>query len=105
MRWSNCAGLSSHPRRSGARRRVDRLCALATHPRRAAVCVRSRSLHAQLSGERPASAAGALVARVPLLAPRVAVLVIAQLLPEAELLLVQQLDAANPLRRLPEVEV
>src|SRR5207344_3651807 len=44
-------------------------------------------------------------ALVPLLAPRVTVVVIAGGLPEARLVLVQQLDPADPLRRLPEVEM
>ena len=45
------------------------------------------------------------VARVPLLEPWVAVVVVAVALPEARLVVVAQLQPAHPLRALPEVEV
>ena len=60
-----------------------------------------RSTSAALHARR----AGRSVPLVPLLAPWVAVVVVAELLPEAGLVLEQQLEAAHPLGRLPEVEV
>src|SRR5262249_61719024 len=46
-----------------------------------------------------------LVAGIALLVPGVAVVVVAERLPEAGLVLFQQPQAPNPLRALPEVEV
>src|SRR5207249_10233871 len=42
---------------------------------------------------------------VPLLAPRVSVVVVAEALPETRLVLVDQLEPAHPLRALPQVQV
>src|SRR6266545_4644278 len=47
----------------------------------------------------------ALVAPVPLLAPWIAVVVVAVLLPEARRVLGAQRQPAHPLRALPEIEV
>src|SRR6476646_2813697 len=44
-------------------------------------------------------------ALVPLLLPRVAAVVIAELLPEAGSVTIDETEAAHPLRALPEVEV
>src|SRR5690348_9584130 len=54
---------------------------------------------------RPRSRAASSVALIPLLFPRVAVVVVAVHLPEARLVVVAQLDPAHPLGALPEVEV
>ena len=43
--------------------------------------------------------------RIPLFAPRIAVVVVAAHFPESGLVLVHKRDAANPLGTLPEVEV
>ena len=54
---------------------------------------------------RAARSGGASIPLIPLFAPWVAVVVIAELLPEAGGVLQHQVDAANPLGRLPEVQV
>src|SRR3954471_23631413 len=56
-------------------------------------------------GRLPRSPAARSVAPVALLFPRVAVVVVAVVLPEARLVLGAQLEAAHPLGALPEVEV
>ena len=54
---------------------------------------------------RPARRGGPSIPLVPLLAPWVAVVVVAKLLPEAGGVLQHQVDAAHPLGGLPEVQV
>src|SRR3954451_2989303 len=54
---------------------------------------------------RPRFPAASSVAAVPLLFPRVTVVVVAVVLPEARLVGVAQLEAADPLGALPEVDV
>src|SRR5206468_940608 len=60
-----------------------------------------------IGGRSPSDGRGGSpsVTVVPLLQPRVAQLVVAALLPEPRLVVVEQPDAADPLRALPEVQV
>src|SRR5207248_9234057 len=98
---SSSAAPGSRPRRSGARRRAARLDGRATRGDRARCCVPCPS---RRGARRPGRAARS-VARVPLLSPRVAVVVVAVGLPEAGLVLLAQLEPAHPFGALPEVEV
>src|SRR6266571_3527341 len=83
-----------------AARRANSCAPCCTRPPRSA-----GHRHAAQPAGPPAIPAGRLVALVPLLAPRVTVVVIAGGLPEARLILCKQLDAAHPLGRFPEVQV
>jgi hypothetical protein len=63
-----------------------------------------------VSGRRSRTTAGRQVRRsfnplIPLLAPWVSVVVVAELLPEAGGIVKHQLDAADPLGRFPEIQV
>ncbi len=84
-RSSSCAGSSSRPARSAARRRAGRRGDRASRARRRPASARSESPRRPRPGSRPATRAGAgrSVALVPLLAPRVTVVVVAGGLPEA----------------------
>src|SRR5713101_9476604 len=87
--------------RSGGRRRAARPDAPASRalPGPAFVLARSR----QSAGSLDPGARS--VAAVPLLAPWVAIHVIAVGLPEAGLVLLHQLESAHPFRALPEIQV
>src|SRR5689334_13831787 len=120
MRWSRSAGPGSHPPRRAARRRAGRHGALATAARRGPVSAFVASPGAPTPPSRPATPIVAArtparlrsrrshhsrIAPVALLAPRVAAVVVAKLLPEARLIRRQQLKPTHPLRALPEVEM
>src|SRR6266568_9303240 len=101
MRLSNCVPPGSRLARSGAHRRAVQPDDPASQalPRPAFLLARSR----QPAWSLDPSARS--VAAVPLLAPWVAVHVIAVGLPEAGLVLRHKLQSAHPLRALPEIEM
>src|SRR5690349_11209780 len=101
MLWSSCAGRGTRPGRSGGRRHAARAGARASPARRAPGCAPSASPGGTRRGSPPARS----VALVPLLEPWVSVYVIAGRLPETRLVLLHHLQAVDPLRRLPEVQV
>jgi len=67
--------------------------------------MRSGSRHAARPEPLAAKRGVPSVSLIPLLAPWVAIVVVAELLPEPGRILQHQVDATNPLRRLPEVQV
>src|SRR6476659_6271623 len=101
MRSNSFAGPGTRLRQSAARRRAGRRCVRASRAGRARCSERRPSRGSTQRRERAATS----VARVPLFFPRVTVVLVAVALPEARLVLGPQLDAADPLRALPEVEV
>src|ERR1700675_3792387 len=70
-----------------------------------AVAMAAMVASCQRSLGSPAREGGVSVTGEALLAPRVAIDVIAAQLPEARLLLPRKLQAAHPFRRLPEIEM
>src|SRR5215475_15146079 len=92
---------STRRARSAARPRAGRPGARAIRGRRARSCARWRS---RRGGPLPCPPARS-VAPVPLLAPRVPVVVVAQALPEPRGVMVGQVDALKPFRGLPEIQM
>src|SRR4051812_36185547 len=108
MRSSTTAPPRSRLRRSGARRRAGRRGAPANRARRGSGSSRSASRAAigQRSRRAKSTARVAqLVAPIPLFLPRVTAVVVPVGLPEAGLVVVEELDTSHPLRALPEVKV
>src|SRR5919197_2560342 len=114
--WSSSAASGSHPPPSAARPRAGPHGGRATPGRRG----RASASWASPSGRRrrwrgatrspPRATArelarGSRVTAVPLLTPRVAVVVIAERLPESGLIALHEAQLPHPLRALPEVEV
>src|SRR6266581_2168478 len=104
-RANSCAPCCTRPPRSAGHRHAAQPGARASQLRRARAWRRLGFLRGGQPAGPPAIPAGRLVALVPLLAPRVTVVVIAGGLPEARLILCKQLDAAHPLGRFPEVQL
>ena len=101
-RSSTSAPPGSRPRPSAGRRRaVPARCPFQPSTSRTSVRVRGVSSTTSATRARRATS----VAPVPLLPPRIAVVVVAVALPEAGLVIVAQCQPAHPLRALPEVEV
>jgi hypothetical protein len=99
-RPSSCAGSSSRRRRSGARRRAGQAGGRASSARPGPGFVRWPTRRGRPPLGRPARS----VAPVPLLAPWVTVVVVAQALPKPRLVLVEQPDPADPLGAFCTVE-
>src|SRR4051812_38377986 len=101
MRSSSCAVPGSRPRQRAARPRAGLQTAVASRKLRArgSWCVHCPSQ------PRLRVRAATSVARVPLLLPWVAVVVVPVGLPEPGLVVQAQLDPSQPLRALPEVEM
>src|ERR687897_1552084 len=104
MRSSSSAASSSRPRRSAARRRADPPGEWASPGRRAAASPPEPSRGPSRRRWPPASAPPS-VTPVALLTPWVAVVVVADALPEAGLVLVAEPQAPHPLGALPEIQV
>src|SRR5215207_7935740 len=107
MRSSTSAAPDNHLPPPDARPHAGPRGGPATRERRAPTYAHATTPPRCFGRWRPATgwAPASGIAPVPLLTPWIAAIVIAQLLPEARCILVVELDAAHPLRALPEVEV